>query len=79
VPSERFLAGFLLSEFPFGLYLVPWGGLSLFSWSLELGIHILHIPQSCTNLFLDVEWFPSLFCLPITPLGVVTVPGLCVI
>jgi hypothetical protein len=35
--------------------------------------------QSCINLFLGGEWFPFPFHLPITPLGAVSVPGLCVI
>jgi hypothetical protein len=35
--------------------------------------------ESCTNLFFGGKWFPSLFHLPIIPLGAVSVPGLCVI
>jgi hypothetical protein len=35
--------------------------------------------ESCVNLLWGREWFPSLFHLHITPLGAVSVPGLCVI
>jgi hypothetical protein len=35
--------------------------------------------ESCVNLFLGGEWFPSLFHLPFAPLGAVYVSGLCVI
>jgi hypothetical protein len=35
--------------------------------------------KSYTTLFLGEEWFPSLFLLPIFPLGTVSVPELCVI
>jgi hypothetical protein len=37
------------------------------------------LSESCTNIFLWGEWFPSLFCLPIFPLGTVSFSGLCVI
>jgi hypothetical protein len=33
--------------------------------------------ESCTNLFWGGEWFPSLFHLPIIPLGAVSVPVFC--
>jgi hypothetical protein len=34
--------------------------------------------EFCTNLFLGGEWFPSLFHLPIIPLGALSVPDLLV-
>jgi hypothetical protein len=35
--------------------------------------------EFCIKLFWRGEWFPSLFRLPIAPLGAVSVPGLCVL
>jgi hypothetical protein len=35
--------------------------------------------NSYTTLFLGEELFPSLFVLPIFPLGTISVPGVCVI
>jgi hypothetical protein len=50
----------------------PWYSLSLFYWSLELGICFFSFPsESCVKLFWGGDWFPFIFHLPITPLGTV--------
>jgi hypothetical protein len=56
---------------------VPWYSLSLFCWSLDLRMFSSFHSKSCTTLFFGVggEWFPSLFLLPIFPLGTVSIPG----
>jgi hypothetical protein len=38
------LAGLLISGCSCGLHWVPWYSLSLFYWSLDLGVHFLHFP-----------------------------------
>jgi hypothetical protein len=59
------------------------GSLALFIFVLlESGSGYLFssfLSESCTNLFWEGEWFPSLFHLPIFPLGTISVPELCVI
>jgi hypothetical protein len=77
--SQWLLAGYLLSECFCGLCWVPCHGLSLSCWSLELGMFSSFPYESCIKLFLVGAWFPSIFCLPITPLGAISVPGLCVV
>jgi hypothetical protein len=62
-----------------GLHWVPCDSLPLFCWS-GTGYPFSSFPsESCTNLFLGGEWFPSLFHLLIIALGAVSVPALCVI
>jgi hypothetical protein len=60
--AQWLLAGFLLSGCPCGHRWVPWCCLSLFCWSLELGIHFRHIPLNpVLNYIWGVNSFHSFF------------------
>jgi hypothetical protein len=49
--SHWFPVWFLLSGCSCGLRCVPWYGLSLFHWSLDLGIHFLHFTLNPVLLY----------------------------